>query len=91
MQNLANFITDNYIAVFFFLGFGAVALFLGLKRRFRDLLILGGIAVLVGLFIFFPQQLFGKNGNITGAAKDAVGHFNTVSIENTTFAPGFLE
>ena len=68
-----------------------VAIILLWKRQFAGFLTFAAMAALAALFVFFGGDLFGKNGNISGAGKDVAEKINTVDLTNSTFAPGFLK
>ena len=68
-----------------------VAIVLLWKRQFAGFLTFAAMAVLAALFVFFGDDLFGKNGNISKAGKDVATKINTVDLTNTTFSPDFLK
>ena len=68
-----------------------VAVILLWKRQLAAFITFAAVAVLGGLFIFFGDDLFGQNGNLSGAGRDVAEKINTVDLTNSTFAPGFLK
>ncbi len=68
-----------------------VAIVLLWKRQFAGFLTFAAMAVLAALFVFFGDDLFGKNGNISKAGKDVATKINTVDLTHTTFSPDFLK
>lgn len=69
---------SGWIAPIFFIIVAAVAIILLWKRQIRELVIFIVIAALCGLLIFFGNDLFGQDGNLTGAANKVAKEINTI-------------
>lgn len=90
LSNLVDFVVNSWIGPAFVLIIAAVAIVLALKRQLAAFLSFAAIAVLAAIFIFFGNDLFGKNGNVTKASKSVAQKINTIDLAGSTYAPGFL-
>lgn len=68
-----------------------VAIILLWQRKLAGFITFAAMAALAALFVFFGADLFGKNGNLSGAGKDVAKKINSIDLTNTTFAPDFLK
>lgn len=91
LSNLVDFAINSWIGPAFVLIVAAVAIVLAIKRQLAAFLSFAAVAVIAAIFIFFGDDLFGKNGNISKAGKDVATKINTVDLTNTTFSPDFLK
>ena len=90
LGNLVDSAIADWIGPAFVLVVAAVAIVLALKRQLAAFLSFAAIAVLAAVFIFFGDDLFGKNGNISKAGKDVATKINAVDLTDTTYAQDFL-
>lgn len=90
LGNLVDFAINSWIGPAFVLIIAAVAIVLAIKRQLAAFLSFAVMAVLAALFIFFGNDLFGKNGSISKAGKDVATKINAVDLTETTYAQDFL-
>lgn len=69
LTTLSNDIITKWIGPVFFVAIAVYALILLKDRQFRQAIVFAGIAIIVGLFVFFGQELFGKSGSLTRVGK----------------------
>jgi len=97
LSDLVDTAINNWIGPVFVGAIAVVALILLWQRKLAGFITFAAVAVLAGLFIFFGSDLFGQNGNLSGAGRDVAEKINTVDLihgedlGSTTFAPGFLQ
>lgn len=70
---LKNLIITGYIGPIFFMVIAGVSLTFLMQRQFRALFSFLGIVVIVSLFIFAGDYLFGDAGKLTAAGKSVAG------------------
>lgn len=69
---------DDWIGPAFFIMVAGLSLVFIKNRQFRELLAFLGIAIVVGVLIFFARDLFGRESHLVKTAKEAVG--NTIDV-----------
>lgn len=79
LQSLQNSLINDWIGPVFFIALAVGAIYFVVNREFRKLAVFAGIAVVVALFIFFGEDLFGQNGQISGVGRRVVSDVNLVN------------
>lgn len=79
IRGLQKTVINDWIGPAFFIILAAVAIMLVVGRKLREGLILGVVAVLVGIYVFAGESLFGQSGNLTGAGQKIADKVNTVN------------
>lgn len=79
LQSLQNSLINDWIGPVFFIALAVGAIYFVVNREFRKLAVFAGIAVVVALFIFFGEDLFGARGNLTNSGKKITDSVNLIS------------
>lgn len=91
LGNLVNTAISDWIGPVLVGIIAVVAIILLWKRQFAGFLTFAAMAALAAIFVFFGADLFGKNGNISGAGKSVAKKINTVDLTHTTFSNDFFK
>lgn len=65
LNGVINKLVGDWVGPAYIILIALVAVHFIKDRQFRELAAFGGIAAIVGLFIFFGNQLFGASGKVT--------------------------
>lgn len=72
IKNLQQTVVGDWIGPAFFILLAAVSIALLIGRKLREALILGVVAIVVGIYVFAGDALFGSGGTLTKATKNVV-------------------
>lgn len=80
LGELQSELVENWIGPAYLIAVAFFAIKFLKDREFRTLFIFIAIAIIVGLLIFFADDLFGSGGSITKSAKGVVDKVNTIVL-----------
>ena len=80
LNGLVKVLTENWIGPVFLIMVAGFALAFLKNREFRALIVFAIIAIIVALFIFMPDKIFGKKGKLTNQADKVVDTINYVDL-----------
>lgn len=80
LQSLQNTLINDWIGPVFFIALAVGAIYFVVNREFRKLAVFAGIAVVVALFIFFGNEIFGPGqGGLTDVGRGVISEVNAVN------------
>lgn len=79
LQSLQNSLINDWIGPVFFIALAVGAIYFVVNREFRKLAVFAGIAVVVALFIFFGEEIFGSSGTLVDPSRRLVENVNLVN------------
>ena len=84
LNGIINGLVGNWLGPAYIILIAVVAIHFVKDRQFRELAAFGGIAAIVGLFLFFGNALFGASGKVTKSVQDVASGIN-MSVPNEVF------
>lgn len=88
LSELKNKALNDWVQPVFIVGVAAISIVFIKDRAWMKLLAFLGIAAIVGVVVFAGEDLFGDDGNLTGAAEDVGKSINTVNLAGTLYEHG---
>jgi hypothetical protein len=85
LNGIINGLVGNWIGPAYIILIAIVAVRFVKDRQFRELAAFGGIAAIVGLFLFFGNALFGTRGKVTKSVQDVANGIN-MAVPNEMFS-----
>lgn len=85
LNGLTDNLRDNWVGPVFLLIVAGVSINFLIHREFRKLMVFAALAALIGMMIYFGNDVFGNNGSLSKFAQKEAVQINTILPKGDSF------